>query len=138
MTCTWLKVLKVCYVMLLYYMKWLKVLKLCVVIPLYYVNDWSYKTLENLLIEVWKWSLKVPKWCPFVSDEIEWFRAKLSWPRPWCSGVTAVTGYCPESRPWVCQSHGRDSASASLCCFVLRRSLRPLTRLFWHFLPSIF
>ena len=39
---------------------WLKALKLCVVILLYDMDDWSYKTLEKLLIDVWKWPLKVP------------------------------------------------------------------------------
>ena len=104
---------------------WLKSLKLCVAILLYYMDDWSYKTLEKLLIDVWKWSLKVPNWCPFVLDEIGRLWAKIAWPRPWVSGVTVVTGYCPESRPWVCQSHGRDSASVFLCCFAFRRNLHP-------------
>ena len=39
---------------------WLKALKLCVIILLYYMDDWPYKILEMLLIDVWKWLLKVP------------------------------------------------------------------------------
>ena len=125
-----------CYAFILYEM--VESLKLCVVILWYYMNDWSYKTLEKLLIDVWKWSLKVPNWCPFVSDDIELVWANPGWPSPWVSGVTAVTSFCPQSRLWGCQSHGRDSASNLQWCFALRRPLHPLTRLFWHFLPSIF
>ena len=88
---------------------WFKSLKLCLAILLYCMDDWSYKTLEKLLIDVWKWPLEVPIWCLCVSDDIEWVWANPGWPRPWVSGVTAV-GFCPQSRPWVCQSHGRDSA----------------------------
>ena len=39
---------------------WLKALKLCVVMLLYYMDYCPYKTLEMLLIDVWKWLLKVP------------------------------------------------------------------------------
>ena len=80
---------------------WFKSLKLCLAIRLYYMDDWSYKILEKLLIDVWKWPLEVPIWCLCVSDVIERVRAKLGWPQPWVSGVTAVTDCCPESRPWV-------------------------------------
>ena len=108
-----------------------------------------------LLIDGWKWSPKTPSDAPSSRMKLSdfgpsWLATAVSFGshgRDWplsgvtavsLAGVTAVTGYCLESRPWVCQSHGRDSASALLCCFALRRTLHPSTRLLWHFLLSIF
>ena len=48
-----------CYAFILYEM--VESFEVVCSYALYYMNDWSYKTLENLLIDVWKWSLKVPK-----------------------------------------------------------------------------